>query len=262
MPQLLWDSPCAWPDTLLAVQNPDHLEPFLWKLQTVYFFTPTNDKYQWKKTVVISTHFCLELCLVLTLSSNFAWALIDMKRDAVMCLKTQVKQPQKVFQISLTIFLRRFMNEFISTYTTFSRSCVSIRMLNTSYSFTSDARSTIGTHQRELKALKRALLLKDWLHGKISSRQTGLEKIPIKWNISWRTETGIGSELRQEFLGSLCCFGNIHLPTPFNDFFSPDWKFFARLHWTFQRSQPGWSFNPGWNFLHVIASSVFGLPRE
>ena len=168
--------PCAWSDTLHTVQNPDHLEPFLWKLQTVYFFTPTNDKYQWKKTVVISTHFCLELCLVLTLSSNFAWALIDMKRDAVMCLKTQVKQPQKVFQISLTIFLRRFMNEFISTYTTFSRSCVSIRMLNTSYSFTSDARSTIGTHQRELKALKRALLLKGWLHGKISSRQTGLEK--------------------------------------------------------------------------------------
>ena len=67
--------------------------------------------------------------------------------------------------------------------------------------------------------------LRGWLHGKISSRQTGLKKSPITWNISARVEIEIGSKLRQQFVGSYCCFGNLHLPTPVNHLFSPGWNF-------------------------------------
>ena len=63
------------------------------------------------------------------LLGNFACALINMKRDAVMCLNRQVEQPQKVFQNSLTIFLTT--------------------IYNTRYSFISDARLRIGTHHNE-----------------------------------------------------------------------------------------------------------------
>ena len=47
-----------------------------------------------------------------------------------------------------------------------------------------------------------------------------VEKVSITRNISAREETEIGSVPRQEFVGSLCCFGNLHLPTPVDHLFS------------------------------------------
>ena len=88
---------------------------------------------------------------------------------------------------------------------------------------------------------------KGWLHGKISARRTGLKKAPIIWNSSARTETEIGSEPRLEFVGSLCCFGNLHLPTSINPVFSPGWKFFMRITWDVSArvAQTGLKFQTG-----------------
>ena len=102
--------------------------------------------------------------------------------------------------------------------------------------------------------------LRGWLHRRISTRQTGWKKIPITWNISARTETEIGSKPRQEFVGSLCCFGNIHLPKPVNHLFSPGSSnrtevsgraetFFMYLWAQFFRyfmRRPSWILSPGW----------------
>ena len=72
-----------------------------------------------------------------------------------------------------------------------------------------------------------------WVRGWWGPQQTGLKEVPITWNISGRIETEIGSKPRQEFVGILCCFGNLHLLTPVNHFLQSGLKFFRGITWDF-----------------------------
>ena len=95
--------------------------------------------------------------------------------------------------------------------------------------------------------------LGSWLHGKLSARHTGLKKVPITRNISVRVEIEIGRERRQKFVASLCCFGNLNLPTLVSHPFSLGWTFFRAITWDFSTR------STGLKLLHLIASSVFQI---
>ena len=71
-----------------------------------------------------------------------------------------------------------------------------------------------------------------------------VEKKPrLHENISARAETEIESEPRQEFVGSLCCFGNLHPATPVNHLFSPGLKFHRVITWDFSAWSTGLKFS-------------------